>query len=226
MKIRISEIKKIKIDKIKFNNVNDLTVKDNHSYVVSENNTIVHNCLTTQQTGIGYPMASLIRECHYKSIALSGSLDRKVLVVADGGMKEFSDIIKALALGADYVMVGSLLNKCLESCGETKLFKYITVNPNSNFARWAYKKGFKLTKKFRGMSTKEVQKNWGNEVIKTSEGVVKTRNVEYTLYQWKDNFEDYLRSAMSYTNCKTLEEFRGNVKFNLITDQAFKRYNK
>ena len=182
-----------------------------------------NGCLTTQQTGIGYPMASLIRECHYKSLMM---IDHRALIIADGGMKNYSDIIKAIALGADYVMVGSILNKCLESCGETRLFKYIKINPNSNFARWAHKKGFKITKRFRGMSTKEVQKDWGNEVIKTSEGVVRIRPVEYTLEQWVGNFEDYLRSAMSYTNCKTLEEFRGNVKMNLISEQSYKRFNK
>lgn len=181
-----------------------------------------NGCLTTQQTGIGYPMASLIRECYYKSL----TMDNAALIIADGGMKDYSDIIKAIALGADYVMVGSLLNKCLESCGETRIFKHIKLNPKSKLTQWLYKKGFKLTKRFRGMSTKEVQKNWGNEVIKTSEGVVRIRPVEYTLSQWAGNFEDYLRSAMSYTNCKTLEEFRGNVSLNVISEQAHKRFNK
>lgn len=181
-----------------------------------------NGCLTTQQTGIGYPMASLIRECYYKSL----TMDNAALIIADGGMKDYSDIIKAIALGANYVMVGSILNKCLESCGETRVFKYIKLNPKSKLTEWLYKKGFKLTKRFRGMSTKEVQKNWGNEVIKTSEGVVRVRPVEYTLSQWSGNFEDYLRSAMSYTNCTTLEEFRGNVSLNVISEQAYKRFSK
>ncbi len=182
-----------------------------------------NGCLTSQQTGIGYPTASLIRECYYKSLLM---LDKKALIIADGGMKNYSDIIKAIALGADYVMVGSLLNKCLESCGETRFLKHIKINPRSQFAIWAHKKGFKLTKRFRGMSTKEVQKTWGNETIKTSEGVIRIRPVEYTLEQWSINLEDYLRSAMSYTNCNTLEEFRGNVKLNMISEQSYKRFNK
>lgn len=182
-----------------------------------------NGCLTTQQTGVGFPMASLIRDCYHQSLLLK---DNKPLIIADGGMKNYSDIIKALALGADYVMVGSLLNKCLESCGETRIFKYIKVNPKSKIALWLHKNGFKLTKRFRGMSTKEVQKNWGNEKLKTSEGVVRIRPVEYTLNQWSTNIEDYLRSAMSYTNCKTLEEFKGNVHLNLISDQSFQRFNK
>lgn len=181
-----------------------------------------NGCLTTQQTGVGYPMATLIRECYYQSLSLANP----ALIIADGGMKNYSDMIKAIALGADYVMVGSLLNKCLESCGETRLFNHIRINPHSNVARIAFQLGFKITKVFRGMSTKEVQKNWGSEIIKTSEGVVRMRPVEYTLSQWRTNFEDYLRSAMSYTNCKTLEEFRGNVDLNVISEQSFQRFNK
>lgn len=182
-----------------------------------------NGCLTTQQTGVGFPMASLIRDCYHQSLTL---LDKKPLIIADGGMKNYSDIIKAIALGADYVMVGSLLNKCLESCGETRFLKYIKLNPKSKLTHWLHNNGFKLTKRFRGMSTKEVQKNWGNEKIKTSEGVVRIRPVEYTLSQWSQNFEDYLRSAMSYTNCRTLEEFRGHVKLNLISEQSYQRFNK
>lgn len=181
-----------------------------------------NGCLTTQQTGIGYPMASLIRECHHKSLLM----DNPALIVADGGMKNYSDIIKALALGADYVMIGSILNKCLESCGETKILKYIKINPNSKLAHWALKKGFKLVKKFRGMSTKEVQKNWGSNTIKTSEGVIRYRPVEYTLSQWTENFESYLRSAMSYTNKRTLKEFKGEVDINLISENSYERFNK
>ena len=110
-----------------------------------------NGCSTTLQLGVGFPMASLIKECHKISLTLSNP----ALIIADGGMKGYSDIIKSLALGADYVIVGSLLNKCLESCGETRILKYIKINPNSKFAKWAHKKGFKLTKRFRGMSRNE-----------------------------------------------------------------------
>src|SRR3990172_5417971 len=172
-----------------------------------------NSCSTTQQLGVGFPMASLIKECYDISLTLSNP----ALIIADGGMKGYSDVIKALALGSNFVMIGSIFNKCLESCGKTRFLKYIKINPNSKFAKWAHKKGFKLTKRFRGMSTKEVQKNWGNETIKTSEGVVRVRPVEYTIAQWTENFEDYLRSAMSYTNSRTLSDFIGKVKTNLIS---------
>ena len=75
------------------------------------------------------------------------------------------------------------------------------------------------------MSTKEVQKKWGRENLKTSEGIVKTNPVEYTLGQWTENFKDYLKSAMSYTNSKTLDEFKES-EFVFITENALKRFNK
>jgi len=186
-----------------------------------------NGCLTTQQLGIGYPMASLIRECYYSSL----SLETPAKIVADGGMKEYSDIIKALALGADYVMVGSILNKCAESCGQSFLKGEgrpipISTSEAINHFKHADLGESKIIKEFRGMSTKEVQKKWGNEVLKTSEGVVRYREVEYTLEQWIDNFESYLRSAMSYVDAKTLSEFASNAEFINITNNAYHRFKK
>jgi hypothetical protein len=82
-----------------------------------------------------------------------------------------------------------------------------------------------LYKHFRGMSTKEVQNKWGRNEIKTSEGISKTNKVEYTLSGWVENLEDYLRSAMSYTNSNTLEEFK-NSEYVFITENALNRFNK
>ena len=177
-------------------------------------------CLTTQQTGVGFPMASLINLCYFESL----ELDKPAKIVADGGMQTYSDIIKALALGADYVMVGSLLNKCLESAGQDYIFRYVPVS--DEFAKRAYTFGFKIHKKFRGMSTKEVQKEWGNTELKTSEGVVRYREVEYTLNGWVDNFKSYLRSAMSYSGARTLNGFIGEAEIVKISDNAYKRFNK
>lgn len=185
-----------------------------------------NGCLTTQQLGIGYPMASLIEECYKWKQQLSFDKTENVAkIVADGGMKGYSDIIKALALGADYVMIGSILNKSLESAGPT-YFLGIEINQHSSISKWLYKKGYSLKKKFRGMSTKEVQKTWKSDNLKTSEGVIRYRNVEYTIEGWSKNFTDYLKSAMSYTDRKNLYEFTGNVKMIQISDNAYKRYNK
>jgi GMP reductase len=177
-------------------------------------------CLTTQNTGVGYPMASLIKECYDVSLTLK----KPAKIVADGGMKDYSDIIKALALGADYVMIGSILNKAIESAGTNYVWGKIKVS--QRVAEYLYSIGLPIYKKFRGMSTKEVQKEWGETNLKTSEGVVRYRKVEYTVEQWVKNFEDYLRSAMSYTNSNTLNHFIGNVKLVQISGNAYERFNK
>jgi IMP dehydrogenase/GMP reductase len=177
-------------------------------------------CLTTQNTGIGYPMASLIIESSNE--VLGGTK-----IVADGGFKKYSDVIKALALGADYVMLGSILNKCLESAGKTSgVGNCQVINQYSEEARDFFNNGIPLYKTFRGMSTKEVQKTWGKENLTTSEGVVRTHQVEYTLNGWVENFTDYLKSAMSYCDKKTLPEFIGKVNYNLISENALNRFQK
>ena len=177
-------------------------------------------CLTTQQTGVGFPMASLIRECYYKSL----TLDSPAKIIADGGMKNYSDVIKALALGADYVMVGSIFNKALESCGQNYVFRKIPITQYG--AIKCRDISIPVYKKFRGMSTKEVQKKWGNSILKTSEGIVTYRKVEYTLSGWVDNFKSYLRSAMSYSDSNTLEDFVNKANIIRISDSSFKRFNK
>lgn len=177
-------------------------------------------CSTTVHTGVGYPMGSLIRECYLASC----TINNPAKIVADGGMQNYSDIIKALALGADYVMVGSLFNKAIESCGDNYLWKHIKVS--QSIAEKAYKLKIPVYKKFRGMSTKEVQKKWGKVYLTTSEGVVRYRKVEYSLQQWVHNFEDYLRSAMSYSNAKNLPDFIGQAQIIKITDNAYNRFKK
>jgi glutamate synthase domain-containing protein 2 len=179
-------------------------------------------CLTTQQTGIGYPMASLIIETYQ----LSTTLNKPAKIVADGGFKKYSDIIKALALGADYVMLGSILNKALESAGETTNGKDEVIDQYSEIAKNYLDVDIPLYKTFRGMSTKEVQTEWGKNTIKTSEGVVRKHVVEYTVSGWVDNFTHYLKSAMSYTDRNSLHNFIGGVDYIEISENSFNRYNK
>lgn len=177
------------------------------------------SCTSSANLGVHYPMGSLIQECY--EIKKAGGYSTKI--IADGGMRKYSDIIKSLALGADLVMVGSLFNKALESCTTTFLWKKIGVY--GYFEQWLYNHKFPLYKKFRGMSTKEVQRHWGKEKLTTAEGIVRWNTVQYTLPKWVDNFESYLRSAMSYTGSHNLEEFKECGKI-LITENAYRRFNK
>lgn len=176
-------------------------------------------CTTAANVSINYPMGSLISECYKQK----KELDIKTKIVADGGMKNYSDIIKALALGADYVMMGSTFNKAIESAGFNYLYGIkIPLKMAEPLWRW----GFPIKKKYRGMSTKAVQRSWGKSKLVTAEGITKYQKVEYTLEQWTENFKDYLKSAMSYSNAKKLDDFIGVAQYVFITDAARKRFDK
>lgn len=246
-------------------------------------------CITTSNVSIHYPQASLIEKCYeVKQKLLAEEEDthpnyRKPIfnpedfpkIVADGGIRNYDHVIKALALGADYVMIGSVFAQCIESAGEkinksisTKVplrfpierYKDFSINEkgylkgyytddfiNDNIKPWKFKlmdaedniKNGKYTKdsseyklvvleyknklnelkeqkmigqidvKFFGMASADGQKSISGEKTKTAEGITKWLPVKYTLAGWVENMISYLRSAMSYTDCKTLKEFIG-----------------
>lgn len=185
-------------------------------------------CLTSVQTGIGQGMASLIMDCYemkknYTSIG-------NVQIVADGGFKDYRDIIIALNLGADYVMAGGIFSKCVESCGD-KFIKY----GEKDYSKIESAKDFNLDKlieqkqlysAYRGMSTKAVQRSWGKDNPKTSEGIEKYNLVEYKLEGWLTNFHDYLRSAMSYSGTRYFADFIGNQNYEIISPSTLNRFKK
>lgn len=184
-------------------------------------------CLTTEQSAIGYPMASLIKDTYEESLKVR----KPAKIIADGGIKKYSDAIKSLALGADLVMLGGVLNKALESSGDCYIKN--TEDNNTTYqqitkeqALTVIKQGGEIYKQYKGMSTKEVQRMLGNDILKTAEGIVKYNKVEYTLNGWVENFEHYLKSNMSYCGKTTLDEFIGKVEYNHITYNSFLRYSK
>lgn len=162
-----------------------------------------NGCLSSTQTAIHFPLASLLDEIN----ELRKRLKKKKLggnckVIADGGMQGYSDIIKALALGADYVMAGLLFSKA--ATGEEKV-------------------GDKI--EYYGMSTKRAQKEMGNTTLKTSEGKFLNLTKEYTLLGWVENFDSYLRSAMSYCDSRSLEEFREKSVKQVVSEETIKNVN-
>ena len=220
-----------------------------------------NGCLTTSNTAIHYPIATLIDECqkirthgYYKEIN-----NGYPKIIADGGIRNYSDIIKALALGADYVMVGSLFSTFLESAAETYVdngsyknssgHSYVDAHyriteffesvddiyrPDNEILRRKLleRYGGCMYKKFYGMSTKQAQieiakaNNIKDFKMKTSEGVEKMLPCKYTIAQWVDNFLSYLKSAMSYTDAKTLKKFQTSTRLIVNSPNEINAVNK
>lgn len=181
------------------------------------------SCTSSANVAVGGSLAYLIQET-YK--IRNKFHTPKTQIIADGGIKSYSDAIKAIALGADYVMLGGILNKSLESCAITKKENGEVIDQYSDEAKNMFLSDIPLYKEFRGMSTKDVQISLGKENLTTSEGIITKNKVEYLLATWVENFEDYLKSAMSYTNKNNLNDFKGKVNLNIVSENYFKRYNK
>jgi IMP dehydrogenase/GMP reductase len=165
-----------------------------------------NGCLSSTQLGVHYPMASLLDEINnlrkYYRMSKKTKDKGRCKVIADGGMTGYSDIIKAIALGADYVMCGMLFSKA--ATGEEKIGDNI---------------------EYYGMSTKRAQQEMGKTTLKTSEGKFLNLTKEYTLSGWVENFDSYLRSAMSYCNARTLGEFRERTKLQVISNEMIRIIN-
>jgi len=188
-------------------------------------------CSTSSNTAIHFPVFSLLKEIY----EVKKSIDGKCKIIADGGIHGFRDVQKAL-IYADYVMIGSLFNKAIESAGKTTygtfywnvrgkkiarplktLFYFGREVPKEKYGEvMSLIKQGKLTvwKELYGMSTKIAQSliNQANSVetkkLKTAEGLLKYQKVEYDIKGWAENETDYLRSAMSYTNSHNLNEYK------------------
>lgn len=170
-----------------------------------------HVCTTSVQTGIHYPIASLISECReYKN---SYRLETKI--VADGGFGYIDQIVKALALGADYVMIGRIAASFPEACGEVQLYS------DGGPAR--------RCREYYGMSTEKAQKLMHPEpdyVPKHTEGTVRWIPVIDSTQKWVDDFTHALRSSMSYCSAFTLEDYCGRVEWAIQSPVTFKAYIK
>lgn len=159
-------------------------------------------CLTSKQLGVSYPYASLISEISN----LKYRYHSHCKIIADGGMDNYSDINKCLALGADYVMCGKLFAIAAKHSDQDEI-------------------GDKFI--YRGMSTKSAQKDMGNTQLKTAEGRTLELEKEYYLEGWVENFDSYLRSAMSYCDSRSLKEFREKAICQVMSPNAsFKINNK
>ena len=144
-------------------------------------------CSTRITTGHGVPTFQSILDC--------SESDRDALIIADGGIKNSGDIVKAYGAGADFVMLGSLLAGTDEAPGD------ITTNVSGE--KYKY---------FRGMASRKAQVEWRGW-SSTPEGVS-------TMIPYKGPVGDILAdlrggiaSGVSYSGAFGLKDLRRNVEF-------------
>ena len=164
-------------------------------------------CTTRLVAGIGVPQLSAILDVK------KGIGNKKTALIADGGIKFSGDIAKALAAGADAVMIGSLFAGSKQAPGKI-------IN----------RKG-KLFKSFRGMGSigamnkgsadryfQSKQKDTSKYVAEGVEGFVKYKGpVEKIIYQLVGG----LKSSMGYLGAKKIKDLRKKPKFVKITKAGF-----
>tara|TARA_Y100000310_G_scaffold83780_1_gene80437 strand:- start:292 stop:1368 length:1077 start_codon:yes stop_codon:yes gene_type:complete len=143
-------------------------------------------CSTRIRTAHGVPTLQSIFDC--------ASVARSAKVIADGGIKTSGDIVKALAAGADFVILGSMLAGTEEAPGEI------------------IKNNGKLFKKYRGMASEEAQVDWRG-YSSVSEGVSAIVPYKGPVAEVLKDIEGGIRSGFSYSGARDLKEFRALARF-------------
>ena len=165
-------------------------------------------CTTRIVAGVGYPQLSAILEV---SEALKNS---KIPLIGDGGIRYTGDISKAIAAGADSVMLGSLLAGTEESPGETIIYD-----------------GRKF-KTYRGMGSVEAmqkgskdryfQSNESDEKKLVPEGIVGRVPYKGQINESIHQFTGGLRSGMGYCGSKDIKSLKKSSKFVKITGSGIR----
>ncbi len=162
-------------------------------------------CTTRVVAGCGVPQISAIYN------ACCAAAKRGVPVIADGGVKYSGDIVKALAAGANVVMLGSLLAGCAESPGETEIYQ------GRNFK--VYRGMGSLSAMEKGSKDRYFQENASKLVPEGVEGRVPYKGpVSDTVYQLVGG----VKSGMGYTGCRTIPELHEQAQFVRITGAGLK----
>ncbi len=157
-------------------------------------------CTTRVVAGIGVPQITAIYDCACAAAKYG------VPVIADGGIKYSGDIVKALAAGANCVMLGSLLAGCEESPGDVEIYQGRSFKVYRGMGSLAAMK--------RGSADRYFQEKDKKLVPEGVEGRVPYKGVVAdTVFQLVGG----IRSGMGYCGCPTIPELQERAKFVKIT---------
>ncbi|MDH7514902.1 MAG: IMP dehydrogenase [Bacteroidota bacterium] len=165
-------------------------------------------CTTRVVTGVGVPQITAIMDC--AAVASKYGIP----VIADGGIKQTGDIAKAIAAGADSVMIGSLFAGLEESPGEKVLYEGRTYKVYRGMGSLGAMQQGSKDRYFQ-----DVEEDIKKLVPEGIEGMVPYRGrLEDTVYQMIGG----LRAAMGYCGVATIGELQTMTEFMRITTAGLK----
>ena len=170
-------------------------------------------CKTRVVAGVGRPQLSAVIDC------ADAARNQKGMICSDGGIQKPADYVKAIAGYADFVMMGGYLAGCSEAGG--KLVKrLVTSSDCDGHGDTVFKE--KLFKLFYGMSSQFAQDKHYNGMNKyrASEGLVTFVPFTGPVEDRVQELEGGLRSAMTYTNARTIQQFQDNADFFQVRRQV------
>jgi len=143
-------------------------------------------CSTRLVSGHGVPTFQSVMDCV--------DIGCPIPIIADGGMKTSGDIVKALAAGADFVMLGSMLAGTDQSPGQV------------------FDAGDKKYKVYRGMASSEAQVNWRGKTS-TPEGISTTIPYKGDVNTILADLRGGIQSGMSYSGARTINALQAKARF-------------
>jgi IMP dehydrogenase len=149
-------------------------------------------CTTAGAIGVSRAGAASVYDC--------ANVNGNMKTIADGGIRQVGDILKAISIGAHAVMLGNMLAGTEESPGDT------IIDPESGLP----------VKLYRGMGSKEANTGGIRGYSKLPQGV--SGNVQYkgSIHQWVPLIRDGLLSGMHALNCLNLDELHSKMRNNIL----------
>ena len=152
-------------------------------------------CTTRIQTGHGMPTLQAVININKTKLEMiennpDWNESNLPYLIADGGIKNSGDVVKSLAAGADFVMLGSMLSGTKETPGK------IIFNDKN-----------KKVKRYNGMASKVAQKDWKGS-YSSIEGVSSTVPYKGTVSRIVNEIMSNVRSGMSYSGARSLSELK------------------
>lgn len=158
-------------------------------------------CITKNQTGVTFPQFEAVVQSVSGAKYYENETGKAVSIVADGGLREYGDIAKAIGAGANLVMSGKFFANTKEAPGK----------------RIYSEAGDVIAKEYRGMASKEAMKSIKREEdMATPEGIqTMIKSSEHGIKDVLKDIKGALQSSFSYTNATNMEEFQKRIAFGI-----------